>query len=276
MKVSFCAHVWNEADAIRRLVFSSLPFADLIDEWVILDHRSSDNIEEVFTEIKGVLQDHRIHFTTVFESRDLSAQMTFADVRTKTIKACRNEIVVLHDADFVLGPGFRMPLEKSIDALMTNHSLVATAYAVPVVWDRLSVDESGTIRDHGRIWVHSARQRIFLRNFVHFEQKKDKGRWEQFTITHPKRRTTLFIPDNKNTELLPSSIVSVNVKPRERIALRDTMTMFMQDVISAGLKGTWLENYAAGKIRRQPPYIYRPVDLRGWQLYSNAFTIAYE
>jgi len=60
----------------------------------------------------------------------------------------------------------------------------------------------------------------------------------------------------------------VNVKPAARIALRDGMTMFMQDAVSGREEASWLEAVAAGRVRSQGPYKYdEGRDLRGWKLY---------
>ena len=271
MKVSFCVHTYNEADALRRLVLSSLPMASVIDEWIILDHRSDDHTAEVLAELAPVLSKAKVDFRVLWEGRDLSASHTFADVRTRTIKAAKNPIVALFDADFLLGPAFAPLLLKAAEELRRPKSPYHSAcYAVPCVWDQLETDASCRITAHGRVWVHSRRPRILWRDAVRYEQTGDGGRWEKLVADDPARAkkfhlTPVGVPQRR---VVANAVVSCNVKPPERIALRDTMTMFMQDAISAGQAGDWLANYAAGAVRPQPPYPYHKVDLVGWRLFT--------
>ena len=271
-KVSFCVHSFDEGAALRRLVVSSLPLADLIDEWVIVDHRSTDDTPEVIQELRSILDSHGIALRTWREERDLSATYTFADIRNDTIKACRNPIVVLHDADFVLGPAFRDILDQAIPALSDRRQAFhAATYAVPVLWDRVNTDEQGTLVDHGRVWVHPHRPRVLLRDSVHYEQIGNDGRWEKLVhdAAHPQ---ALHLTPRKAPK--PSAVVSINAKSPEKIALRDTMTMFMEDVVSGKVTGEWLENYREGRTRSQGEYPYVKADLRGWKLYLPGLEVA--
>jgi len=79
-------------------------------------------------------------------------------------------------------------------------------------------------------------------------------------------RRRVFHLTNPKRHCLPGAVVSVNVKPRERIALRDTMTMFLQDAMQGKAEGAWLDNYEAGECRPQPAYKYSKTNLRGWHL----------
>jgi len=265
-RVSFCVHAFDEADALRRLILSSLPLADLFDEWVVVDHRSTDHTPEVLAEMRGVLAGKGILLTTWREARDLSASYTFADIRNDTIKACRSEIVVLHDADFILGPAFRGILERAVPALLDlRQRLHSATFAVPVVWDRITTDAEGTVTDHGRVWVHPARPRVLLRDHVHYAQTGNGGRWEKL-VADPQRPGRLDLTKRKEAE--PHAVLSVNAKTPAKIALRDTMTMFMEDAHSGKATGEWLENYRAGRTRSQGEYKYTPVNLRGWRLYA--------
>lgn len=274
MKVSFCVHSWNEADALRRLVVSSLPLADLIDEWVILDHRSNDHTPEVLNELEATLHKHNISLNRLYEHRDLSAECTFADVRNTTINACRNPVVVLHDADFILGPAFRNYVETATYALTTTGSkLYAGCYTIPCIWDNLTINDAGVITDHGRVWVHSRRARILWRDAVHYEQIKDRGRWETIVLDSTTRNKKLYLTKGRLKALTPDSVVSVNVKSALRLAQRDTMTMFMQDVVQGQVTGNWLDNFAEGRVRSQGEYIYHNARLVGWKLFSPALSL---
>jgi hypothetical protein len=259
--VSMCVHTFDEAAALRRLVLSSLPLAHLFDEWVVVDHRSSDDTPAVCKELSALVPLRYIH-----EPRDLSASFTFADLRDLTIRACKNDVVVIHDTDFVLGAGFAPMLVRAADALRKRKSrYFGAGFNLPVVWDHLRTDGDGVITDHGRVWLHSRPPRILLKDAVRYRQDGKGGRWEKARPTMATRPKRLHLT-KKRPALAPEALVSVNVKPAERIALRATMTMFMEDAMTGRASGEWLENYEAGTVRQQAPYDYSDVDLRGWRL----------
>ena len=275
MRVSFAVHSYNEAEALRRLVLSSLPMAGLFDEWVIADHRSDDHTPAIIEKLRVVLKAHGLGFRTFREPRDLSADYTFADIRNATIEACSHPIVALCDADFIFGPAFAGLLKRAVAALGQPGSIYyGAAYAVPCVWDRLRTDARGRVIQHGRIWVHQIRDRIFIRDAVHYEQVGSGGRWERLKRDDPKRQARLPLTRNRRSRPTPNTVLSVNVKPPERIALRDTMTMFMQDAMQGKVSGTWLENHAAGKTRNQPAYAYQRHSLRGWLINAPNLNLA--
>lgn len=268
---SFVVHAWNEASALRRLVESSLPMRDAIAEWVVLDHRSNDDTQAVLEdELRPLLTANGIRLTTLFERRDLSARCTFADVRTKTIKAASKQLVALQDADFILGPGYPPLLRRAEQQLSSVRSrYYGAAFPVPVVWDHLRIDARGVVLEHGRVWVHRTRPRLLVRDAVSYVQTKERGRWEKL-VPDAKRPAAYRLAPGVRT-CVPHAVLSVNVKPAERIELRDGMTMFMQDAVQGVLQGNWLENAAAGRVRSQGPYDYgQQPDLRGWRLHSTA------
>lgn len=268
VSVSFAVHTFNEADALRRLVVSSLPMAAFIQEWVIVDHRSTDHTTQVIDGLRPMLAQKGIPLTTFREERDLSAAFTFADIRNMTIKACAHPIVVLHDADFILGPHFRGFLSTSKERLaMDGSTYFGAAYSIPCVWDRLKTGPDGTITHHGRIWVHQIRPRILWKDALHFAQIGDGGRWEKLVLDDPLRKDQLNLTANRKGPMTRDAIVSCNVKSAERIALRDTMTMFMQDAVQGKLTGDWLQNYETGQARKQDAYPYQKRSVRGWRLH---------
>lgn len=271
MKASFCVHSYNEADALRRLVLSSLPMAGLFDEWVILDHRSDDDTQGVMAELRPLLAARGVILTALQEPRDFSAAHTFADVRNRTVQACRNPVAALLDADFILGPAFASFVQQALEHLLYPGSQYHGAtYAVPCIWDTLETDASCRIVKHGRVWVHNRRPRILCRDAVHYAQTGDGGRWERLVLDDARRPALLHLTPlgGRQQKVARNTVVSCNVKSAERIALRDTMTMFLQDAISGGQQGEWLQNYAAGTVRNQPPYPYHPVQLAGWRLHA--------
>lgn len=251
---------------------SSLPLADAFDEWVILDHRSTDDTPAMIDGLRPLLTSHRIKLTVLHEARDFSATHTFADVRTRTIQACANDLVVLHDADFLLGPAFRSFLAKARTALLAPASpYYGATYAIPVIWDRMKTDRAGFILDHGRVWVHPRRPRIFRRDRVHYQQTGDGGRWERIVVTGAAREPFHL---TRRTAPARGAVVSINVKPPARIALRQTMTMFMQDAMQGKVSGDWLDHFARGTTREQPAYPYVKMDLSGWHLHAPALDLA--
>jgi glycosyltransferase involved in cell wall biosynthesis len=268
--ISFCVHTFNEATELRRLVESSLMFSNWIDEWVIVDHRSEDDTPAVIEGLRPILAEHNIRLTTRREERDLSKAFAFADIRNMTLGLCRNEIASLMDADFILGPAFQGHLERSLAAIRQGESVYyAGSYSVPVVWDRLMTDARGRITDHGRVWVHQRRPRILHRPSITFHQTGAGGRWEKLIRkggSQWRRQRDLELTDNRRGAPFPNAVISCNVKGAERIALRDTMTMYMEDVHRGRTTGTWLENYRAGKTRSQGEYPFQSIDLRGWRI----------
>lgn len=280
MKLSLCVHSYNEAEALRRLVLSSLPLREVFDEWVILDHRSDDDTPAVVAALEPELSRMGIRLTALHEPRDLSAEHTFADVRTRTLKAAHNPVLALLDADFILGPAFLGFAQRALAALAPPNSTYHCArYAVPCVWDHLTIDASGRITSHGRVWVHKTRPRFLVRDAVHYVQNKDRGRWEGLVVDDRRRGQRLDltpVSGHAQTRLAPSAVISNNVKPPARIALRDTMTMFMQDAVSAGQRGGWLENYAVGAVRSQGAYVYDRVHLAGWRLFTTNLNVTSE
>jgi hypothetical protein len=267
MKLSCAVHVFDEAEAVVRLVRSSLPFAPLIGEWLVLDHRSRDGLGLALDEIEPELRKLGIRLTRLHESRDFSAQYTFADVRTATIKGCTYPVVAMLDADFILGPVFGQWMQAALERLTATSNMHGLTYAVPCVWDHLSTNSVGEVVRHGRVWVHNRRVRFMWRDAVHYEQSKQGGRWEKLRVAPTRPLAFHLTPVGTHQQRVRSNaVVSVNVKPPERIALRDTMTMFLQDAISKGLEGDWLDNYAVGRARGQGPYPYHKVRLAGWKL----------
>lgn len=270
-RISFCVHSFNEAEELRRLVLSSLPFAAFIDDWVIVDHRSNDGTQDVIEELRPELVNADITLTTRREERDLSQEFPFAAIRNLTLGLCRNEVAALMDADFILGPSFAAHLQRSIAVLRKRLSpYYAGSYSVPVIWDRLVTDKHGIIRDHGRIWVHQRRPRILFRPAITFKQVGRNGRWEKLIVLQvPKmpRVKDLHLSGNRRDPPFPNAVISCNVKGEERIRLRGSMTMFMEDVHTGRATGDWLENYAAGKTRDMGEYPFQKgIDLRGWRL----------
>ena len=260
-KLSFCVNTFNEAAALQRLLLSSLPAAAIIREWVVLDHRSSDNTQAVLDSLEPALASAGVPLVRVTEPRDLSAEFTFADLRNRTLDAAKGPLVMMLDADFVLGHAFLPYASEAVVALSKRGSEYhAATFPVPVVWDEIATDEAGRITRHGRVWWHPRAARILRWPSVRYYQD---GKWEHVRNTD-KRRAKRYSLRNDG-----DFVVSVNVKPSERLALRRTMTMFMEDATSGRVAGGWLEAYEGGSLREMPEYEFdASADLRGARLHA--------
>jgi hypothetical protein len=246
-----CVHSWNEADALRRLVHSSLPALPIIHEWVILDHRSTDHTPGVIDDLEVMLARASVPLVRLHEARDLSATFTFADLRNLPLDAASSPLVMILDADFILGRDFLPNATRAIHALTKPESPYhAAAFRVPVVWDHLTTDDAGRVTRHGRVWWHSRRARVLHWPSVKYHQV---GKWEKL------KRTTTGRPKVLPLENTGSLLVSANTKTLDRLALRKTMTMFMEDATSGKLTGSWLEEYERGTLREMPPYPFDPL-----------------
>lgn len=257
MKASLAVHTFNEGPAVLRLILSSLHAAAHFNEWVVLDHRSNDDTQTLLDHVEPLLHAYGINLVRLFESRDLSPKLTFADVRGRTVQACSNPVVALMDSDFILGTAFLRVLADSIPRLGRHTRAAAIAYPVPVVWDALSTDHNGRISEHGRVWVHGAKARILHRDRITYRQA---GKWEKTVFTDTQRKRIVNVGNDG------SVLISANVKSSERLKLRRTMTMYMEDAMSGKTRGEWLEDYEAGATRDMPEYRYRPVNLVGKRL----------
>jgi hypothetical protein len=250
--VSLTVPTFDEGPAVQRLLASSVHAAHLIREWVVLDHRSSDDTQARLDAVEPLLNEHGMRLRRLFEARDFSPTFLMADLRNAALRACAAPIVVMLDADFILGAAFTTTLENAVEAIEAGETSVS--FPVPVVWDHLTVDDDGRVASHGRVWVHHPARRIMCADAVQYRQA---GKWEvlrTFTGKHPPHRT---VPNDGSVAL------SVNVKPRARIDLRSTMTPFLEDAKRGRVATEWLAAYRSGNVRRMPPYAFQNVDLRG-------------
>lgn len=267
--VSLCVHSYNEADALRRLVTSSLPLSDLVREWVIVDHRSDDDTQGVIRELRPICEARGVMLRDIYEGRDFQPGFLFADLRQMTYAACKAPVVWVLDADYILGPASRGLLEQACDVLTPPRSkYFGVAFSRPVVWDRLETDGDGVITDHGRVWlhaIHKGRVEILAGGAAKYRQVGKGGMWER-PVPIARRRESYHVTPKRSIEGMEDVIVSANIKPRERIELRKTMTCYMREALEGKLRGPWLQEYEAGRVSQMKPYQYDDVDLRGWRL----------
>lgn len=268
MKVSLCVHSYDEAEALTRLVQSSLPLADMIHEWVIVDHRSDDRTADAVEALAPTLEDHGIGLVFDREERDFQPGFLFADLRQETTERASGDILAMLDADYILGPAYRRVLKRAIHALQPPTSrYYGVAFSRPVVWDHLTTDENGVITSHGRVWIHAihkGRVEIMRRGSYRYQQKRKGGAWE---TPFPTGKATRPYRLTKKRSLIgiENAILSANIKPEERLDLRQTMTYYQREVVQGRTKKPWLEAYEADEVPRMGEYSYHDVDLRGWK-----------
>lgn len=246
VKASLAVHSFNEGPALERLILSSLDAAHAFDEWVVLDHRSSDDTQGILDALEPLLAAYGVRLTRLHEHRDLSANLTFADVRNRTVQAASNDIVALMDADFVLGRAFTPALETTLTRFRRNPRLAVARFRIPILWDHLRTDEHGRIVEHGRHFRHGYSHRILRKSVVHYRQDGNEGRWEK--LHYRGGRVDLRNEDG-------NILVSLNIKPRERIERRATMTEFMRSAMHGEIAGEWLQHDIAD-LPTQPPYAF--------------------
>ena len=264
---AFAVHSWNEGEALRRLVRSTLPIASMVSEWVVVDHRSDDATPAIVQELRAELSGRGIRLQHKREERGLSKAFTFSDLRNLTIGMVTAPLYVLCDADFVACRGFDRVLQQMAGILLPEGSRYwGAGWNVPVIWDRVATDKHGRITDHGRIWVHSRRPRIIRRGAMECRQDGNNGRWDAFYPTCKRRKKKYHLTPHRPA-LRRDCMVSINAKPPERIALRETLTTFMEDAVNDRIDGEWLENYEAGRLRVQEPYMFTEASLKGWRIH---------
>lgn len=251
LKASLCVHSYNEGPALERLILSSLHAAHNISEWVILDHRSGDDTQARLDRLEPLLTAYGIPLVRLHESRDLSKHFTFAELRDNTIQACRSDVVALMDADFVLSQGFNTTLANSLVAFQSNQRLAAIRFRIPIIWDAVRTNATGVITSHGRVFMHGMSHRILRRTAVRYTQTGNDGRWEKANYKGMHRIDTT----NDDGRIL----VSLNIKPRERLELRATMTEFMHAAMRGKLNGSWLDQ--ATNVPKQPEYTFKNIRL---------------
>lgn len=250
-RVSMCVPSWNEGAALQRLLLSSVHASRHICEWVVLDHRSTDDTQARLDAVEPILAAVGVRLRRLHERRDFNRNFTMSDLRNAVMRACRARIVCMMDADFILGAGFVSTLATAVRKLASDVGPAVVTFPIPVVWDHLSTNAGGRITRHGRVWRHPPSNRIMLRDRVEYRQTGGNGRWERIHHLKPAHARSVRLPNDGNV------LVSVNVKPPERIDVRATMTFFLEDVLAGKIEGDWLSEYARGNLRARANNQYR-------------------
>ncbi len=232
--IGFANQVYNEPAAIGKYLQSCLQFSDIISEVYIINHRSSDNTLSVIESFKDAYDKSGVKLGWRTEERDFSKDYTIADLFGAAVDECSSDIVFRHDADFIFGEGYRKTMRDCIDSL-NNDVVYACGYEIPVVSEKLDIQE-GVIVDHGVCQMHVSVPRVFKKGKTKCLQNHVGGKYEWF---HPvERGCSLWKQIPHHSE----SILSVNVKSKERQDTRETMNTFFEDLFAGSVEGNWLDN----------------------------------
>jgi glycosyltransferase involved in cell wall biosynthesis len=231
--ISFCNQVYNEADGIGRYLDSCLHFTNIIDQVHVVNHRSDDDTQHVIDSYKDQYTDARIKLTTRFEDRDFANDFLIADLFGETVEDCDNEIVFRHDADFILGPGYIDLIDMCVNFL-SRESVYAVGYEIPCVGDSLSVVDN-VVTSYGYCNLHSPVPRVFKKSKTVCKQDHFGGKYEFFYPTDSKCSQWIQM------KYVKDSLISVNIKPQERMKQRETMNTYMKDVVDGVDHDNWMD-----------------------------------
>lgn len=228
---SFACHAYNEEETIGRYLKSCLQFNNVLSEVTIINHRSSDSTLSVVESYRGQYDAAGIRLNVTTENRDFSKDFTFADIRHNTMAACTEEIVFMHDADFVFGSGYRELIKDSLHALK-NQNVYSIQYGIPVM-------------DSGVCKMHVPVPRVVKRRKTEYRQDHIGGKYEWARPTDSSCTTVLQVGTPKK------SILSINTKSEEAKDLRRTMTTYFEDVFAGKVTGDWTSAYESGSLRKE-------------------------
>jgi len=240
MKISFANQVYNEPQAIDNYLSSCLQFSDILDEVFIINHRSSDNTLQIIENYKQRYDQAGIKLRWETETRDFSKDFTIADLFGNAVEKCENEIVFRHDADFIFGESYRLMIEDAV-RFLTDKKIYACGYEIPVV-SQFIENNSGVVTEHGPCYLHVAVPRVFKKSKTVCLQNHVKGKYEWFYPKDKECASWKIIP------LQRQSILSVNIKDKERMEIRKTMNTFFEDIYSGKVTGKWLQQ---GSLRKE-------------------------
>lgn len=231
--ISFCNQTYNEADGIDRYLHSCLHFEGIVDQVHVVDHRSTDGTHYILDSYKEKYDQAGIKLTTRFESRDFSKDFLIADLFGDTVSDCDNEIVFRHDADFILGPGFKHVINKSLHCLERDDTY-AVGYEIPCVGGSITIKDSRVIQ-YGFCNIHSPVPRVFKKSKTVCKQKHFGGKYEFFYPTDSACDRWAEFP------YVEHSLLSVNIKSKKRMKQRETMNMYMKDIVNGIDHSNWMD-----------------------------------
>jgi glycosyltransferase involved in cell wall biosynthesis len=231
--ISFCNQTYNESQGIDRYLHSCLSFRDVIDQVHVVDHRSDDDTQHVLDSYQDQFKDAGIKLTTRLEDRDFSKDFLIADLFGDTVEDCDNEIVFRHDADFILGPGYVDLIDKCVNFL-SREDVYAVGYEIPCVGDSLSINDN-IVTSYGYCNLHSPVPRVFKKSKTVCKQDHFGGKYEFFYPTDSKCSQWIQM------KYVKDSLISVNIKPQERMKQRETMNTYMKDVVDGVDHDDWMD-----------------------------------
>lgn len=230
-KFSFVCPAYNEEETIGRYLKSCLQFSDILSEVYIINHRSSDNTLGVIKSFQEQYRDAGIKLNFKTEKRDFSKEFTLADLRHDVMAESSEEIVFMHDADFVFGKGYLQMIKDSLKSLR-NKSVYTVQYGIPVL-------------DEDVCKMHVPVPRVMKKSKTQYRQDHVNGKHEWARPTDKNCQGVLTIPVREN------SLVSINTKTEEAKELRRTMTTFFEDIYSGRVTGSWFDSYDADRLRKE-------------------------
>lgn len=239
-KFSFACPSYNEGYRLRRFLKSCLEVKGL-NEVHVVDHRSSDNTQEIIEEMRPVLERQGIRLISSYEERDFSSNFTMADLRNVAVDACTNDVVYSVDADWIFGPNFSSLMREAFRALSIP-GVYAAGHEMFSVDEFIDI-EAARVTKHGKCFKHVAIPRIVLKNRSKCRQTGSRGKYFQWEAT---TNNTSWV----TIAYLPSAVVAMNDKEQERKNLRTTMNKFFElSLNSDDFDNTsWLEAYEQGQI----------------------------
>jgi len=238
--VSFACPAFNEEKTIGRFLKSSLQFKNIVDEVVIINHRSADKTQEIIDSFLDEYKKNGVKLVSIYEDRDFSTDFSLADLRQSALQACTNNIVFMHDADFVFGDSFRKIIKDSL-CLLRSDEIYCTQYGIPVLNENVCK-------------MHVPVPRVFKKEKTQYRQDHVSGKHEWAHPIDPNCTLIGNIPVPKN------SLLSINTKTEEAKELRRTMTTYFEDIYSGKVTGSWFKSYDDGLLRKEKCFFDRVLE----------------
>ena len=228
IKISFANQVYNQNSQFKKYIECCYNFeCDFLDEIVVINHRSTDGLEETLKNNIEKFKNKQIDLLTKRENRDFSSTFTIADLFNLAVFSCKNEIVFRHDADFIFNQNYIFTVYESILQLTLNKNCYAVGHNIPLVKDRITIDSDGVVQDHGDVINHPAVPRTLLKKYTKCEQRhptlKQKELIEWFYPTSLERRYWKIVNHHQG------SLISIDIKNRQDRIERMTMNSFFTE-----------------------------------------------
>ena len=233
---SFCCPAYNEGERLKTLILSSLRVKGLNDICII-DHRSTDNINDILGEMKPICKSRGVVLRWIREDRDWQKGFMMAHLRQLAINSCLTDIVFVQDSDFIFGKNYQKIVEQAVNFLSNNEKVYGISHEIPVIRGGVKFDSNGNIKNCGQCIMHIPVVRIVHKKKVKCKQNGTRGR---HYIIHPRNSD---MSKNKIIKHVPSSIVSIDIKEKQRMKFRKGMTDFFEAVINKPeIFGNWTYN----------------------------------